>query len=332
MAELVGPVLVVGAGGAGSRLAPEAAAAIGCDYVRVSNDPADLGGGAAGGSGGNGGGRDILVPTGGVVNPSSAMIRGCATSPGVAARLGDALRGRGSAVILASLAGRSGAAIAPVVSRMCRKAGIGAFSLAIMPFGFEMDRIFSSGTALKRLRADCACTVVIDNDAVLLSNPSLSPASTRRITNPAIICAAASLRGASAPPDGVSVVTAGGQAAALEEAARRSLSMLYAGAGPRDVSSSVIHVFGGDEAPVGAIDTVSRLLRGALGCDGTVDYSHAAGGGGGAGGVVMVSALRSTAKFDAYDPLGAIPAESTLDWDEPERSIDAGLDLPQAER
>ena len=329
MTGLVGPVLVVGAGGAGSRLAPQAAAAIGCDYIMVSNDPADL---AGAGNKGADGGRTVLVPTGGVVNPSSATIRGCATAPGVSARLEDALRGRGSAVILASLAGRSGAAIAPVVSRMCRAAGIGAFSLAIMPFGFETDRIFASGTALKRLRADCACTVVVDNDAVLSSNPSLSPAATRRITNPAIICAAASLRGASAPPDGVCVVTAGGQAEALEESARKALSMLYAGASPGDVSSSVMHVFGGDDAPAGVIDTVSRLMRGALKCGGTVDYSHAAGGAGAAGRVVMVSALQSTAKFDAYDPLGAIPAGSTLDWDEPECSIDAGLDLPQAER
>lgn len=328
MAELAGPVLVVGAGGAGSRLAPQAAAAIGCDYVRISNDPADL----AAVDAGSGRGIDIPVPTGGVVNPSSAMIRGCATAPGVAARIEDALHGRGSAVILGSLAGRSGAAIAPVVSRMCRKAGIGAFSIAIMPFGFESDRIFASGTALRRLRADCACTVVVDNDAVLSSNPSLSPAGTRTITNPAIVCVAASLRGAAPPPDGVSMVTAGGQAGALEESARRSLSMLYAGAGPGDVSSSVLHVFGGDEAPVGVIDTVSRLMRGALGCGATMDYSHAAGAGGGAGGVVMVSALQSTAKFDAYDPLGAIPAESMLDWDEPECSIDNGLDMPQIER
>lgn len=327
MAELAGRILVVGAGGAGSRLAPQAAAAIGCDYIRVSNDPADL---AA--VEGRTDGADILVPTGGVVNPSSGMIRGCTTASGVAARLGDALRGRGSAVILGSLAGRSGAAIAPVVSRMCREAGIRALAIAIMPFGFESDRIFASGTALKRLRADCACTVVVDNDAVLSSNPSLSPAGTRRITNPAIACVAGSLRGAAPPPDGVSIVTAGGQAEALEESARRSLSMLYAGAGPGDVSSSIMHVFGGDDAPVGVIDTVSRLMRGALGCGGTVDYSHAAGAGGGAGGVVVVSALQSTAKFDAYDPLGAIPAESTLDWDEPECSIDAGLDIPQIER
>ena len=327
MAELAGPVLVVGAGGAGSRLAPQVAAAIGCDYIRVSNDPADLSEGRM-----REGGLDVLVPTGGVVNPSSGMIRGCATASGVSARLEDALRGRGSAVILGSLAGRSGAAIAPVVSRMCREAGIRAFSIAIMPFGFESDRIFASGTALKRLRADCACTVVVDNDAVLSSNPSLSPAGTRRITNPAIVCVAASLRGAAPPPDGVSIVTAGGQAAELEESARRSLSMLYAGADPGDVSSSVMHVFGGDEVPVGVIDTVSRLMRGALGCGGTVDYSHAAGAGGGAGGVVVVSALQSTAKFDSYDPLGAIPAENMLDWDEPECSIDTGLDLPQIER
>lgn len=327
MADMRGPTMVIGAGGAGSRLAAQVAAAIGCGCVRISNDPADLEE-----DGGEGGEARVLVGTDGVVNPSSAMIRGCASRPGTASRIEEALRGCRSAVIVGNLAGRSGAAIAPLVSRMCRQEGIEAFALAIMPFGFEMDRLFASGTALKRLREDCTCTVVADNDAVLASNPSLSPALTRRITNSALLCAAASLRGPSAPPGGTSVVTAGGQAATLEESARRSLSMLYAGAGPRDVSSSVIHVFGGDEAPAGLIDAISRLLRGALECGGKVDYSHAPGGQHGAGSVVMVSALRSTAKFDAYDPLGAIPAGSTLDWDEPECSIDAGLGLPDMER
>lgn len=322
---MTSPVMVIGAGGAGSRLAAQVAAAIGCGYTMVSNDPADME---------EAGAREmrVLVPTGGVVNPSSSMIRGCATRPDVVSRMQEALQGCRSAVIVGNLAGRSGAAIAPVVSRMCRQAGIRAFALAVMPFGFEKDRIFASGTALKRLRADCACTVVADNDAVLASNPSLSPASTRRITNSALLCAAASLRSPSAPPDGTSIVTAGGQAATLEESARRSLSMLYAGAGPRAVSSSVIHVFGCDEAPAGLIDAVSRMLRGALKCGGTVDYSHPAASPGGAGSVVMVSALQSTAKFDAYDPLGAIPAGSMLDWDEPECSIDAGLDMFQMER
>lgn len=321
---MTGPVLAVGAGGAGSRLAARAAAAVGCGHAVVSNDPADLEAG--------GGGTRIPVPTGGIVNPSSATIRGYATRPHVESRIKEALQGCRSAVIVCNLAGRSGAAIAPVVSRMCRQAGIRAFALAIMPFGFERDRIFASGTALRRLRADCACTVVVDNDAGLASNPSLSPASMREITNSALLCAAASLRGPSAPPGGTSIVTAGGQAETLEESARRSLSMLYAGAGPRDVSSSIIHVFGGDGAPAGLIDSVSRMLHGALKCGGAVDYSHAAGGGGGAGSVVMVSALKGTAKFDAYDPLGAIPAGSMLDWDEPDCSIDAGLDLYEMER
>ena len=323
MAELKGPVLVVGAGGAGSRLAAQVAKALGSRHVKISNDPADL-------EGEGEGGRGILVPTDGVVNPSSSMIRGCAARHSTASEIARELDGCGSAVVVGNLAGRSGAAIAPVVTRMCRQAGIRAFALAIMPFSFEKDRIFASGTALKRIRADCACTIVADNDAVLASNPSLSAASTRKITNSALLCAAASLQGASAPPSGTNMVTASGQSGSLEEAARRSLSMLYAGAGPRAASSSVIHVFGGDSAPVGAIDTVSRLLRGALECGGIVDYSH--GDEQGAGGLVMVSALRGTAKFDAYDPLGAIPAGKTLDWDEPECSIDTGLDIPQAER
>ena len=43
-----------------------------------------------------------------------------------------------------------------------------------MPFKFEKDRIFQSGISLKRLRMNSDSTIIIDNDAVLDSNPDLT--------------------------------------------------------------------------------------------------------------------------------------------------------------
>ena len=47
--------------------------------------------------------------------------------------------------------------------------------------------------------------------------------------------------------------------------------------------------------------------------------------------VVMLSSIQGETKFDKYDPLGIISQENTIDWDEPECSIDCELDLKQIE-
>jgi len=48
-------------------------------------------------------------------------------------------------------------------------------------------------------------------------------------------------------------------------------------------------------------------------------------------GFVMLSSILGETRFDKYDPLGIISQENTIDWDEPECSIDCELDLKQLE-
>ena len=45
----------------------------------------------------------------------------------------------------------------------------------------------------------------------------------------------------------------------------------------------------------------------------------------------MLSSIQGETHFDKYDPLGVISKENTLDWDEPERSINCELELYQLE-
>jgi cell division protein FtsZ len=47
--------------------------------------------------------------------------------------------------------------------------------------------------------------------------------------------------------------------------------------------------------------------------------------------VVMLSSVQGEIRFDKYDPLGMIPSENTIDWDEPDCSIDCELNLKQLE-
>ena len=48
-------------------------------------------------------------------------------------------------------------------------------------------RIFNSGISLKRVRENSQCTVVLDNDSLLESNPDLTPKACYSIANSAIM-------------------------------------------------------------------------------------------------------------------------------------------------
>ena len=77
--------------------------------------------------------------------------------------------------------------MAPVVSEMCKESDKGLVSFAIMPFKYEKDRIFNSGVSLKRVRENSECTIVLDNDSLLESNPDLTPKACYDIANSAIM-------------------------------------------------------------------------------------------------------------------------------------------------
>ena len=170
MTELTQPVLVIGVGGAGSKLASQTEKTLGFDCLQISNDVADFDSEC----------ENVSISTQGVINPSSQLIRGCTSN--ASGEISEKISNYSSVIIMANLAGKSGSAISPIVSQICKEAGKSVISFAIMPFRFEKDRIFNSGIALKRLRTNSNCTVVIDNDAILSSNPDLSPAKCHEIT------------------------------------------------------------------------------------------------------------------------------------------------------
>ena len=89
-------------------------------------------------------------------------------------------------ILMSNLAGKDGAGIGPIVSRICNQEQKNLLSFAIMPFKFEKERIFQSGVALKRIRKDSRCTIVVDNDALLDSNPDLTQKQCYDISNKAI--------------------------------------------------------------------------------------------------------------------------------------------------
>ena len=309
------PILVIGLGGIGSKLAIQAKDSINSDCLIISNDAKDF-------SSEN---SSIHVSTDSVVNPSVQLIRGSTYK--VADEIKSKIAAYSTVVLMSNLAGKAGSAIAPVVSQICKEADKGLISFAIMPFKYEKDRIFNSGVSLKRVRENSECTIVLDNDSLLESNPDLSPKACYDIANSAIMHVVGSL-GSSEISSETHILTTSKEGQNIEDSLRDSLKMLYGNAPPNTVKHSMLYVVGGSNIPVGVLNSITNLTSGILNeSNSQVDMTSTSN----ESKVVMLSSIQGMTKFDNYDPLGIIPQEDTLDWSTPECSIDCKLDLCQLE-
>ncbi|MFB5606070.1 MAG: cell division protein FtsZ [Nitrosarchaeum sp.] len=308
------PILVIGLGGAGSKLAIQAKDSLNSDCLIISNDQKDL----------HSGNSSIKVSTDSVINPSVQLIRGSAYK--VADQIKSKISNYSTIILMTNLAGKAGSAISPVVSEICKESDKGLISFAIMPFKYEKDRIFNSGIALKRIRADSECTVVLDNDSLLESNPDLSPNTCYNIANSAIMHVVDSLR-SSEIPNQTNILTTSKDGQNIEESLRDSLKMLYENTSPNSVKRSMLYVVGGNNIPAGIINSITNLTNGILSeSNSQVDLTNS-----NESKIIMLSSIQGMTKFEKYDPLGMIPQEDTLDWSQPDCSIDYKLDLYQLE-
>ena len=267
----------------------------------------------------------VHITTDSVVNPSMQLIRG--STYNVSEEIKSKISGYSTIIMMSNLAGKAGSAMAPVVSEMCKEADIGLVSFAIMPFKYEKDRIFNSGVSLKRVRENSECTVVLDNDSLLESNPDLTPKACYDIANSAIMHVVESL-GTSEMSTETNILTTSKEGQDIEDSLRDSLKMLYENAPPNAVKRSMLYVVGGSNIPVGVLNSITNLTSGILNeSDSQIDMTSESE----QSKVVMLSSIQGMTKFDNYDPLGMIPQEDTLDWSTPDCSIDCELDLYQLE-
>ncbi|TRZ70298.1 MAG: cell division protein FtsZ, partial [Nitrosopumilaceae archaeon] len=304
------PILVIGLGGAGSKLAIQAKDALNSDCLLISNDQKDLQSGC----------NSIKVSTDSIINPSVQLIRGATYK--VVDQIKSKISNYSTIILMTNLAGKTGSAISPVVSEICKESDKGLVSFAIMPFKYEKDRIFNSGISLKRLTANSECTIVLDNDSLLESNPDLSPNTCYSIANNAIMHVVSSLH-TSDISNHTNILTTSKDGQSLEESLRDSLKMLYENTSPNAVKRSMLYVVGGNNIPVGVINSITNLTNGILSeSSSQVDMISS-----NESKIVMLSSIQGMTKFEKYDPLGVIPQENTLDWSQPDCSIDYKLDL-----
>ena len=310
--ELTEPILLIGLGGVGSRLADKAKHSLNSDCLLISHDQKDLTSE-----------NSIKISTKSVVNPSTQLIRGSTLE--ASDEIKKNIENHSTIILLSNLAGKAGAGIGPIVSKICKQEQKNLLSFAIMPFKFEKERIFQSGIALKRIRQDSQCTIVIDNDALLDSNPDLTQNQCYDISNKSIESMMHSLKSSEISSD-TNIMSTSRVTEDIEGSLKNSLRMLYEDAPPNSIKRSMLYVFGGRDIPVGILNTISNITGGTFDEDSThVEMSSEESN------VVMLSSIQGETKFDKYDPLGIISQENTIDWDEPECSIDCELDLKQLE-
>ena len=314
--ELQDPILIVGLGGAGCRLATTIKERFGYDCLLISHDTKDLGQESS----------KILINTSPILNPSSYLIRG--TSFSARGSISEKMQSYSTVMIIANLAGKSGAALAPVVSQIGKELGKNVLSFGIMPYKFEKDRIFFSGVSLKRLKTNSDCTVIIDNDALLDSNPDLTPDSCNSITNTALLHVISTLRNSTVPLS-TNILSTSKNISDIETSLRDSIKMLYEDAPPNSIKSAMMYVIGGNKVPVGVLNSMVNTISGIFSDDSTrVSLSVTSGE---ESKVVLLTSIEGETRFDKYDPLGIIPKQSVLDWDEPDSSVKIDLELEQIE-
>jgi cell division protein FtsZ len=310
--QLTEPMLIIGLGGVGAKLAEKAKKSLNSDCLLISHDQKDLTPE-----------NSIKISTKSVVNPSAHLIRGSTLE--TLDEIKKNISNYSTIILMSNLAGKAGIGIGPIISKICKEEEKNLLSFAIMPFKFEKERIFQSGIALKRIREDSHCTIVLDNDALLDSNPELTLKQCYDISNKAIDSVVLSLK-SSEISDDTNILSASKTSDNLEISLKDSLRMLYEDVPPNSIKRSMLYVYHGSNIPVGVLNSISKITGGIFDEDSMhVDMSSEESK------VVMLSSVQGEIRFDKYDPLGMIPSENTIDWDEPDCSIDCELNLKQLE-
>ncbi len=311
------PLLIVGIGGAGSRIAVAASNSVGCKCLLISNDKNDLAND-----------NHILIKSGQWLNPSTYKLRSFARLREDQIR--SAVEGFNTIIVVSNLAGRAGAAMAPVVCSIAKENAT-VISVVIMPFGFEKDRIFSSGVALKRVRDSSHSVVVMDNDSFLENSPELTKDECFAITNTAIIEVLSSIHSSGIDPQ-TSLLCTSKESGDSETSLRDSAAMLHQQISDTGaIKRAMIYVAGGEKLPLSSLDRIVSYAQGIFKEEGTTQVAMSTmASSGGIRTHMVVSATQKT-RFDSYDPLGIIPKENYLDWDELESTPDIQLAIPVLE-
>lgn len=318
---IVRPVLVIGVGGAGSKIASNAYSAADSQFIAISNDINDKVE------------REdfILIDPKTWANPSSYKLRYYAQES--SRKIRDALRGFDTLIMVANLAGRGGSAIAPVISKLAHEESSKKtiVSIVIMPFRFEKDRVFQAAISLKRIRDSSDATIVLDNDSFIESNPDLQLDQCYQKTNKALIQTIDIVCRGEYKELGTTFLCSSDSNGGAEVATADSVAMMYHNDYPESIKSTLLYVMGGKMVAVGLLNSIVNNLKEIFTDLNTPGISILVSDGDKMN-VNLLTSVEKTTRFDDYDPLAQIiPRENTLDWDDLDSSPDIELEIPDIE-
>ena len=237
------PLALIGIGGVGSKVAVESSKSSGCECILISNDKKDL----------DINYRSIFIDSEPWINPTCHKLRSFAQFSSNEIR--SALKKFQTVIIISNLAGKAGTAITPVVEKLARQHSptTTIISFVIMPFKFEKERIFQSGTSLKRIRDFSDAVIVIDNDALLDNNPDLSPEECFNITNVAMRDVIDSISQGFILPEMNILYLSKNHNDSAELSISDSIGMLYRNTDPELVNRALLYVMGGKQYQMGLL-------------------------------------------------------------------------------
>jgi cell division protein FtsZ len=314
------PVVMIGIGGAGCKIAIDASKMLDCKCVLISNDKNDL----------NGNCESLFIDSNSWVNPSSYKIRSFTQSSNK--KIKATIDGFKTIIVITNLAGRSGTAMSPVVSSIAKHTGVTSIILfAIMPFGYEKDRIFQAGVSLRRLRNIADATIVIDNDSLLQNSPELSPQECYGITNKAICEVISSISQGHIYRSMNLLFANKKEDSSVESSIRDSIEMLCDNVDPNSVKRALLYVMGGENVPIGKLNFIVNTIQAIFKDEKTPEVILAMSNSERTK-IHLMAEVQDTTRFDRYDPLSEIiPKQNILDWEELDSSPDIEMMIPNLE-
>ena len=339
------PVLLLGVGGVGSRLASRIAKDLRCSCSIVTDDEMCE----------TGGYPTVLINTESWVNPSGRKLRFYAQAS--ADKIKALIAGYNTVLIIGNLAGKAGIALCPTICNIIKNhqpfasnqtsegalsksdspqqltttANIDVISFVIMPFKFEKGRIFEAGISLRRIRESAGAVVVIDNDALLDNNPDLTISQCYDLTNQAIFDTISSLYKTEFNGDLNLLGIGRPDRDSVSSSVMDSLAMLLDTADADSVRRTLVYVMGGDKISVGTMDRLVNTVQAIFRKDNLSDVNLMMSSPGYVS-VNLIASVIARTKFDSYDPLSEIiPSKNNLDCDELDCSPEFSLDIRSVE-
>jgi cell division protein FtsZ len=243
--------------------------------------------------------------------------------------------------VAAGLGGMVGSVLAPILVQTARENGAMALAIAAMPYGFEKNKHFYAGLALKQLKATADGVVIIDNSQLTETAPETPVGDLYAMINEKIGFALNKIIASSTNGDyplglnkflgatsgqGYSLFSVGtAETNRVEEAVARAVRTLSENAEPDEAKGALLYIVGDTTLTPRDLENSVGVLTSLMSNTAMeIQYGFSTKGRGSSTAILLASGFSKT-KFDHYDPLTEVLGDGVLD-PQPEEALEMGFD------